>query len=89
MRTPLIVIYNPHEVSLFGRRNLCAFSTPDPRVLTVLSLVLAASVCGQVNVLTYHNDLARTGQNTNELILTLANVNSNSFGRLFTYYVDG
>jgi hypothetical protein len=42
-----------------------------------------------VNVLTWHNDLARTGLNPNEQVLTPANVNSSSFGKLFSYPVTG
>ena len=42
-----------------------------------------------VNVLTQHNDLARTGANTAETILTPSDVNSNNFGKLFTDSVDG
>jgi uncharacterized protein (TIGR03437 family) len=52
-------------------------------------LLYGVSACAQVNVLTYHNDLARTGQNTNESILTVSNVRSGNFGRIFTQQVDG
>ncbi len=42
-----------------------------------------------VNVTTWHNDLTRQGNNTAETILTPANVNSGSFGKLFSYAVTG
>jgi hypothetical protein len=53
------------------------------------TLVSFLPAWAQVNVLTYHNDNARTGANTNEALLTAANVNSNTFGKLFRYNVDG
>ena len=54
--------------------------------------VLLATVfaCGQkVSVTTWHNDNLRDGQNVHETILTTSNVNSSSFGKLFSYPVDG
>jgi hypothetical protein len=42
-----------------------------------------------VDVVTYHNDVARTGQNLNEAVLTTANVNSTTFGKLRSLPADG
>lgn len=41
------------------------------------------------DVLTYHNDIARTGQNLNEMVLTTANVSSSTFGKIGFYPADG
>ena len=50
---------------------------------------LATAVWSQINVTTFHYDNARTGQNTQETVLTPANVNATQFGKLFTISVDG
>jgi uncharacterized protein (TIGR03437 family) len=59
------------------------------RFLAVSLLLGVSSSEAQVNVFTYHNDLARTGQNLNESILTPATVSSGNFGQLFSIPVDG
>jgi hypothetical protein len=42
-----------------------------------------------IDVVTYHYDNLRTGQNVNETTLTTANVNSSKFGKLGSFSVDG
>jgi hypothetical protein len=59
-----------------------AFLTTVFLGMTVSSHVLAAQ---SVNVTTWHNDIGRTGQNTNETVLTTSNVAPATFGKLCTY----
>jgi hypothetical protein len=49
----------------------------------------AVGVTGLTGVYTYHNDLSRSGTNSSEYGLTPANVNTATFGKLFSCTVDG
>ena len=54
-----------------------------------VSLTVNAAAPATTDVLTYHNDIARTGQNLTETTLTTSNVTSAKFGKLGFYSVDG
>ena len=49
---------------------------------------MAAASLAQVDVLTQHNDNARTGTNARETVLSPANVSKGRFGMLFRHVVD-
>jgi hypothetical protein len=68
-----------------GVYTLTATSVTD----TTRSASLTVGVTDLPGVYTYHNDLARDGANTSEYALTPANVNTGSFGKLFSCSVDG
>ncbi|HEY1483511.1 MAG TPA: chitobiase/beta-hexosaminidase C-terminal domain-containing protein [Candidatus Acidoferrum sp.] len=73
-RTPL------HAGKLFLRRLVLAL---------VFSNLISLPSFAQTNVTTQHYDISRSGANTNETILTPANVNTATFGKLFSQPVDG
>ncbi len=58
-------------------------------LLALLSVLSGAVRAAGQDVLTWHDDNARTGQYLRETILTPRNVNPRTFGKLFVIHVDG
>jgi hypothetical protein len=50
---------------------------------------LALPLCAQTNVTTWRYDIGRTGEKMDETQLTPANVNSATFGKYYSYALDG
>jgi hypothetical protein len=65
-----------------------AFHSLAAALIVTLSCIVATSALAQ-DVLTYHNNNARTGLDNKEAILNYSNVNSSAFGKLFVVPADG
>ena len=75
------------------RQRIFSFVTKAEVILAGIIVILIATgpstAAAPQNVLTYKYNNARDGANTNETVLTPANVNVSSFSKLFNYTVDG
>lgn len=88
---PIIVL----SVLLIGcggvtsNNNVTSGTPPTSTPTTTPPTTTPAPVAAPVSVTTYHYDNTRSGLNSQETTLTPANVNIGSFGKLFTFKVDG
>ena len=85
--TPPVTTADNGATFLVVVSNSAGSATSNPATLTVSAS--APPPASATDVVTYHNDIARTGQNLSETILTTANVNSITFGKLRSLSVDG
>jgi hypothetical protein len=83
--TPATATSNSGEMFLVQVSNTVGTTSSNSATLTVNS----PSGGSAIDVVTYHYDNFRTGQNVNELKLTPANVNQTTFGKLGEFAVDG
>jgi hypothetical protein len=76
-------LYTPPSAA--GTHTITATSVADP----TQSATAMVAVTDYAGTFTYHNDIARIGQNLRELALTPATVNQAQFGKIFSCAVDG
>jgi|HubBroStandDraft_1064217.scaffolds.fasta_scaffold00001_176 hypothetical protein len=80
----------PRTSSTTDRQELRAWrGLRTAMTLVVGTLLCTAVALAQSNVVTQRGDVRRDGQFSAETYLTPSNVNSNQFGSLFSYAVDG
>jgi hypothetical protein len=91
-QTQLTLTATPYAGALFsGWSGACAGTGNCVISVTAATSVTAsfATTYAPINVTTFHYDNSRTGQNTQEPVLTPANVNSTQFGQLFSVALQG
>src|SRR2546426_4671848 len=83
--TPVTTTADSGEQFRVAVSNSAGSVTSMPATLTVS----AGQVASTVDVVTYHYDNMRSGQNLNETSLTTSNVNATMFGKKGEFMVDG
>jgi hypothetical protein len=84
---PNTATYTPPSIppNSDGPHTVTATSVANPSA----SSSIVITVTDYAGTFTYHNDIARDGQNQQEIVLNPSNVNVAQFGKLFSYAVDG
>ncbi|SAK99361.1 PQQ enzyme repeat protein [Caballeronia fortuita] len=72
-----------------GDSSVSSTSAAAGKAASSVSNAAGATAGNAMDVVTWHNDIARTGQQLAETVLTPANVTKNAFGKLAIYSVDG
>ena len=83
--TPVTTAADDGEMFRVMVSNAAGNVTSNSAMLTVN----VGTANSSIDVITYHYDNGRSGQNLNETALTLANVNSTQFGKKGEFTVDG
>ena len=79
----------PAGLSDSGSTFQVVVSNPAGTTTSNAATLIISNSPATTDVLTYHNDIARTGQNLTESLLTPSNVASATFGKIGFYPVDG
>ena len=74
---------NHRNIHCIFKNNLCLL------FIIACFFIRTSCVFAQINVVTQHNDIGRTGWYNTETVLNKKNVSNTTFGKLFTRKVDG